>query len=116
MVEAAGGGLTGTETPHPDRVVVALVPPDAVEVTLSGRELATEMVRRFDSRGIELVAATLQVRTYCVTPSETWLDSVVPLDLGRSSVTDVIVRSAFRLAYWLVPTFQATQRRPAVDA
>jgi hypothetical protein len=116
MVEAAGGGLTGMGAPHPDKVVVALVPLVAVEVTVSGRELPTEMVRRFDSRGIELVAATLQVRTYCVAPSETSLDSVVPLDLGRSSVTDVIVRSDFRFAYWLEPAFQATQRRPAVDA
>jgi len=48
MVEAAGGALAGTSSPHPDSWVVAFVPPEAVDDDGCGGELARalELLRR----------------------------------------------------------------------
>ena len=110
MVEAAGGALAGTSSPHPDSSVVAFVPPAAVEICSTGNDCPpAETVSVFDSIGVELDAATVHFKSYSLAPLVRPVDSLVPFALGRRAVTAVKVTSALRLAYWLVPAFQDTQ-------
>jgi hypothetical protein len=117
MVEAAGGALAETSSPHLESTVVAFVPPEAVEVCSTGSDgPLAETVNAFDSIGVELDAAAVHLKTYTLAPLVMPVDSLVPFALGRRAVTAAKVTSALRLAYWLVPAFQDTQSDPTFFA
>ena len=104
-------------SPQPESVVVAFAPFEIRATSMTGNVVAPlETVSVFVTPGIELVAAIFHFSTENVLPSETTVDSVVPLAFGNSARTDDIVRSDLRSAYWLVPAFQDSQSFPTFFA
>jgi hypothetical protein len=99
-VLSLGGGWTTTSSPHLDSCVEILVPPEAVAVLVIGRAgPAAGMRSVFDNFGTVVVARVTQVRTSTVPDWRTWVDTFVPLALGRRAETDSMVRSPFRFVY-----------------
>lgn len=117
IVAVAGGTSTTTGSPHPESVVVAFAPFEMSATSFIGNVLAPlETVSAFITPGIELVAAIVHFSTENVVPWETTVVSRVPLIFGSSALTDNIVRSNLKAAYWLVPAFQDSQSFPTFFA
>jgi hypothetical protein len=117
IVAAMGGAATTNCSPHLEIVVVAFAPFEMSAISLTGRVTAPlETISVFATSGVELVAEMLHFRTYDAVPPETTEVSLVPLAFGSRALTEDIVRSDLRFAYWLVPAFQDSQSFPTFFA